>query len=102
MRYQFDAELWQHSGPAAWFFLTIPADIADEITEFTAGDRRGFGSVRVTVTAGRTTWDTSIFPDSASESYVLPVKRQVRDREALDAGHTVHVTLELAGLNGMI
>jgi hypothetical protein len=99
MRYQFDAELWQHSGPAAWYFVTIPADIADEIAELTAGDRRGFGSVRVTATAGRTAWNTSIFPDSASQSYVLPVKRQVRDREALDAGHSVHLTLELARHN---
>jgi hypothetical protein len=95
MRFQFDTELWQHNGPAAWYFLTVPTDIAEEITELTAGDRRGFGSIRVTATAGRTTWDTSIFPDSASKSYVLPVKRQVRDREALDAGQSVHVALDL-------
>jgi hypothetical protein len=100
MRYQFDADLWQHNGPAAWYFVTIPAEIADEIADLTAGARRGFGSVRVTATAGRATWRTSIFPDSASRSYVLPVKRQVRDREVLDAGHTVHLTLELAEHNG--
>jgi hypothetical protein len=45
--------------------------------------------------SGATTWNTSIFPDAASGSYVLPVKRQVRDREVLDAGDTVHLTLEV-------
>ncbi len=95
MAFAFQAELWRHSGEAAWHFLTLPVDVADEIAELTEHERRGFGSVRVRVTVGDTTWSTSIFPDKAAQSYVLPVKKQVRDREGLDDGEMVDLTLEL-------
>lgn len=98
MSYRFSAALRLHAGEAAWHFVTLPTDVADEIDDITTGTRRGFGSVRVTVTIGSTTWDTSIFPDAASESFVLPVKKQVRTRERVGDGDTVEVTLQLADL----
>lgn len=58
-----------------------------------AGPPRGFGSVRVEATVGGTTWRTSVFPDSRGGSYVLPVKRAVREAEDLDDGDQVTVTL---------
>jgi|SRR4051794_18694358 hypothetical protein len=96
MTYRFRAELWLHTGEGAWHFVTLPTDVADEIDTLSAGSRRGFGSVRVTVTIGSTTWDTSVFPDATSESFVLPVKKQVRTREAIGDGDTVEVNLKLA------
>jgi hypothetical protein len=94
--YRFRSVLWLHTGEAAWHFITLPTDVADEIDDLTAGARRGFGSVRVTATIGSTTWDTSIFPDTSAESFVLPVKKQVRVREDVREGETVEVALQLA------
>jgi hypothetical protein len=84
----FDAELWVWDARRAdsWTFVSLPADASDEIRELANGPRRGFGSLRVRVTVGGSTWTTSIFPDSARGGYVLPVKRAVRKIEALDAG----------------
>ena len=31
MDYRFRAELWVHTGEAAWHFVTLPVEIADEI-----------------------------------------------------------------------
>jgi hypothetical protein len=90
----FDAELWLYDGDAAWHFVTLPPDVADEI-EANATSRAGFGSVPVRVTIGATTWSTSLFPDSKAQSYVLPVKKDVRRREGLTAGDPVTVHLSL-------
>jgi hypothetical protein len=98
MDYRFRAELWVHTGEAAWHFVTLPVDIADEIDELTADTKRGFGSVKVDVTVGSTTWSTSIFPDTSAESYVLPVKKPVRTGEGLHEGDLIDVTLALAEL----
>ena len=92
--YVFDATLWIHSG-GSWHFVTLPFDVADEIDELTSETKRGFGSARVKVTIGSTTWNTSIFPDTKAESYVLPVKQPVRKAEQLAAGATCRVTLQL-------
>ena len=90
----FQAELWLHDGDAAWHFITVPADVSDEIEAGTVrGD--GFGSVPVRVTVGTTTWSTSLFPDLKRQAYVLPVKKDVRRREALSAGDEVSVELQV-------
>jgi hypothetical protein len=51
--------------------------------------------VRVRVTVGDSTWSTSIFPDSASSCFVLPIKRQVRKAQELEPGDVATVTVEL-------
>lgn len=91
---EFEAELWLYEGDAAWHFITLPPDISDEI-EASTTQRRGFGSVRVRVTVGATTWSTSVFPDSKRGAYVLPVKAEVRRRESLSPGSVVAVGLDL-------
>ena len=93
--FEFTAGLWRYTGQVAWFFVTLPHEVADDIDEVTADNRRGFGSVRVEVTVGSTTWNTSIFPDTKSESFVLPVKKAVRLAEGLDEGADVAVHLTL-------
>jgi hypothetical protein len=93
--YEFAADLWRYTGQAAWYFVTLPHDVADDIDEISADARRGFGSVPVEVTVGATTWKTSIFPDTKSESFVLPVKKAVRVAEDLADGSAIVVRLTL-------
>jgi hypothetical protein len=95
----FDAELWVWDARRAdsWTFVSVPAEASEDIRERADGPRRGFGSLRVRVTVGGSTWTTSIFPDSA-RGYVLPIKRAVRKAEALDPGDTASVTIELLDL----
>ncbi len=96
----FDAELWRWDARRSdsWTFVSLPADRSEEIRELAGGSRRGFGSLRVRVTVGGTTWTTSIFPGSAERAYVLPVKRSVRTAEALELGDVATVTVELLDL----
>ena len=94
MTYRVRARLWLYPGAAGWHFLTLPRDVAEHV-EAEAGPRHGFGSVRVAATIGETTWNTSIFPDRESESFLLPVKRQVRAAEGVVDGDTIEVELDL-------
>ena len=43
-----------------------------------------------------TTWLTSVFPDTASGCFVLPIKRTVRQANGVEAGDHVEVHLRLA------
>jgi hypothetical protein len=92
----FDAELWVWDARRTdtWVFLSLPASESEEIRDLAGGLRRGFGSVRVRVTIGSSTWTTSVFPDSRA-GYVLPVKRPVRVAEGLEVGDKATVTVEL-------
>ena len=97
--YEFTAPLWKWDGNAAWHFVTLPFDVTDEIDEITTGRQGGFGSVKVKVTIGRTTWTTSVFPDNKRESFILPVKAAVRKAEGLAEGTPAAVRLELVGFD---
>ncbi|HUP98829.1 MAG TPA: DUF1905 domain-containing protein [Aeromicrobium sp.] len=98
-RWSFSAEMfrWDEDGPS-WRFIRVPRDVADEIREVSL-QRRGFGSVRVTATVGETSWSTSVFPEQATKSFLLPVKKAVRDKEGLDDGDVVTVELLLPDLD---
>jgi hypothetical protein len=93
--YRTRAKLWRwKGGKASWYFLTLPAGVAEEIRTVDAGPRRvGFGSLRVTATIGKTSWQTSIFPAAQLKSYLLPVKAAVRKAERLAEGKAVVVRL---------
>jgi len=95
--FHFRAELWLHSGEVAWYFITLPTDIAAAIDDESIAPRRGFGSIRVDVTIGSSRWSTSIFPDSERGSYLLPVKKAVRTKQKLDHGDAADVMLTLSG-----
>ncbi len=95
MDYAFDAPLWRWEGEAAWYFVSLPEDVADEI-EDTPAQRGGFGSIRVEVRVGSTTWSTSLFPDTKRGTFLLPMKKQVRDREGLAEGENVAIQLSIA------
>lgn len=91
-QYEVRAKLELYQGEkAAWHFATISKKTAAEIKFFTqaSGVKRGWGSVRVRVTIGETTWHTSIFP--SDDIYLLPVKAEVRKKENLKAGQMIRV-----------
>ena len=57
--------------------------------------KRGWGSLPVTVTIGKTSWKTSIFPDAKAGAYLLPLKADVRKKEKILASDTVSFSLEI-------
>ena len=96
--FEFAAPLWRYPGADGWHFVSLPPEITADITDISTGIRRGFGSVRVAVTVGSTSWRTSIFPDSKTGAYLLPVKKAVRVAERLEVGDQVKAHLEIADL----
>jgi hypothetical protein len=89
--HRFEATLWRHDGDAPWHFVTVPVDIADEIAA--SSESKPFGSVPVEVRIGTMSWNTSLFPDNKTGSYVLPIKRSVRDSESIENGDVVSVAI---------
>ncbi len=96
LTYKFKTKLWFYGGKAGWFFATLPPDYAKEIDEIVNPlAKKGFGSLKVAATCRGVKWDTSIFPDKKSSSYLLPVKRDVRNKVGVSEGDTLDITLKL-------
>lgn len=94
--YAFDATIWVWpSQKAAWRFVTVPAEISQKIKTQFESKSRGWGSLPVEVTLGKTIWGTSIFPDKKRGAYLLPLKAQVRKKEGLKDGMSISLRLKL-------
>jgi hypothetical protein len=93
--YAFRADLWQYEGPAAWHFVSLPLDVADDIRATFDTHASGFGSIKVEATVGSTRWATSLFPDKTGGTYLLPIKKAVRVAEDLEPGDMVVVSLRV-------
>lgn len=95
--FEFTAELyeWDAKSDSSWVFVSVGQEVSEDVREMDL-PRKGFGSVKVTVRCGESQWRTSIFPDSKSGCYVLPVKKAVRKREKLGIGDTVEFEIDIA------
>jgi hypothetical protein len=99
LSYTINEEIWLYPGHGAWHFITLPVEYAQEIKILANPIKKGFGSIKVSVTIGTLTWDTSIFPDSKSKSYLLPLKKEVRLKCKLQPGDKVKVSIYISGLD---
>lgn len=96
------APLWRWMGGESggdWYFVSIDGDAGEALSahalmdRLERGRRRGFGSVKVRVTIGDTSWLTSAFPLKAS-GWSIPIKAAVRRAEDLAEGEPVPLTIE--------
>jgi hypothetical protein len=95
--FKMKATVWQYPGAGGWHFLTLPQEESEIIKEAFSALKHGWGSLPVTVTIGQTVWKTSIFLDSKSGSYLLPLKAEVRKKEKIGIGDTITFSIEIRG-----
>ncbi len=94
--FEFSAPLWCYSGEkASWYFLSLPVDTAEDIRACTDGARRGWGSIPVSATIGDSFWSTSLFPHKEGSTYLLPIKAEIRKKQALEVDKIAHVILSI-------
>ena len=93
--YKTKTTLYKWNGmKGAWFFVNINKTLSKKVkAEKQIPKAQGFGSIRVRVTIGKTTWPTSIFPTKEG-IYVLPIKAAVRKKENLQDGDMVSLMFE--------
>lgn len=93
--YKMRAKIWLYPGMSGWHFVTLPKKQSGTIKKLFGAMKRGWGSLPVNVTIGKTKWKTSIFPDKKADSYLLPFKAEVRKKEEIAAGDAISFSLEI-------
>lgn len=95
MKYSMREKVVLYPGPTPWHFIYISKAKSAEIKKKFGAKQRGWSSLPVKVTLGKTSWKTSIFFERKSESYLLPVKAEVRRKEDITYGDEVKFALEI-------
>lgn len=102
VRFSAPLQIWPNEAESSSVgFIILPPEAGEAIAahelarRLELGQRRGFGSVKVTARIGETTWDTSVFPQKGRESWFMAVKVGVRRAEGIEEGDAVEVELML-------
>mgnify|MGYP001582131621 CR=1 FL=1 len=94
-QFKMRAKVWLYPGMAGWHFVTLPEKQSAKIKALFGMMQRGWGSLPVTVTIGKTTWNTSVFPDRKAGMYLLPIKAEVRKKEKITQRDTIAFSLRV-------
>lgn len=87
--YTIQSTIWRYKGTAAWYFANVPAEQSADIKARFGSAARGWGSIRVRIRIGKTEWNTSLFPDKKSGTYLFAIKADVRKAEKLSDGDRI-------------
>ena len=81
IKYEFTAIPWQYSTSGGWYFVTLPIEISTEIRENLKWQEEGWGRLKAIAKIGNTEWQTAIWFDTKMNSYLLPLKSEIRKKE---------------------
>jgi hypothetical protein len=93
--FKIRTKVWLYPGMAGWHFISVPQKQSAQITTRFGVLKRGWGSLPVAVTVGKTTWNTSIFPDKKTGTYLLPLKAAVRKKEGIKSTSTISLSIQI-------
>lgn len=93
IRYGFSAQPWQFQGPGGWHFISLPIELAKEIRDAFKAEEEGWGRLQARAKIGNTEWETAIWFDTKTNTYLLPLKSHVRKKENLQLGKNIEAVI---------
>ena len=93
MEFSFASQVWEWRGPAPFYFVSVPIEMATEIKEFAAAVSYGWGMIPVAGRIGNTSFTTSL--GAKNGTYAVPLKDVVRKSEGISLGDEIAVELQL-------
>ena len=91
--YPFTGTLWKHQGAAAWHFISLPKSLSQEIRYLFKSEEQGWGRLQAVIRINSTQWEGAIWFDKKQDTYLLPVRADVRKLESLTVGDEIFVQL---------
>lgn len=91
MQFEFSGAIFEWRGPAPFYFVALPPEIAEDIKSESANLTYGWGVIPVTVEISGRSVTTSLIPREGG--YYLPIKRDLRVLLELEVNDVVNVLL---------
>ncbi|WP_116770057.1 DUF1905 domain-containing protein [Maribacter litoralis] len=95
IKYKFLGKLWEDQSSAGWFFISIPKNISKEIRENLQWQEEGWGRMKASASVKEIKWDTAIWFDTKMNTYLLPVKSEIRKKACLKSDDEIIVNISI-------
>ncbi|WP_298417364.1 DUF1905 domain-containing protein [uncultured Kordia sp.] len=93
IKYEFSSKLWKDSSSGGWVFITLPKNMSKEIRENLQWQEEGWGRMKASAIIKEVQWDTAIWFDTKTNTYLLPVKAEIRKKAKLKLDDVIAVSI---------
>lgn len=93
INYKFKTHPWLYNGTGGWTFVSIPIEISTEIRDIFKSEEQGWGRLKIKAKIGETEWKTAIWFDTKHNTYLLPLKAEIRKKENIVLNKTINVNI---------
>lgn len=91
--FKVTGKVWVWPGDSGWNFVYVDKNNVEKIRKNAKPHKMGFVKVRAKI--GKTEWDTSLFPYKREDTFLIAIKKAVRNKEDIWEGDTVKIKLTL-------
>jgi hypothetical protein len=95
IKYEFIAEVWKHSSPGGWYFISLPKEFSSEIRENLKSEEEGWGRLKAIAKIGNCEWKTAIWFDTKRSTYLLPIKSEIRKSEKIENEREIQIMISI-------
>ncbi|MDR3141429.1 MAG: DUF1905 domain-containing protein [Tannerellaceae bacterium] len=76
-----------------WWIVFLPKEMAKEIRENLKFLEEGWGRLKITAKIGNSQWKTAIWFDTKNDTYLLPLKAEIRKKENIETGQEIDIII---------
>jgi len=76
-----------------WHFISFPRGLAKEVRDNHKLQEEGWGRMKAIARIGGSEWSTAIWFDTKNDTYLLPVKAEIRRKEGVVIGQDIDVAV---------
>jgi len=95
IKYDFSGKIWKHNANGGWFFVSLPTDISEEIREHLKWQEEGWGRMKASANVNGLEWNTAIWFDKKLNTYLLPIKADIRKKASLKLDDRINVSISI-------
>ena len=95
-KFEFSAKVYQYSTSAdmiGWTIVSLPKEMSIEIRDIFKWVEEGWGRMKITAKVGDSEWKTAIWFDTKQDTYLLPLKAEIRKKENIVLGEDVNIII---------
>lgn len=95
IKYDFSGKIWKHNANGGWFFVSLSKEISKEIREHLKWQEEGWGRMKASTNVNGFEWETAIWFDKKLDTYLLPIKADIRRIAGLNLDGKIYVDISI-------
>ncbi|WP_370476523.1 DUF1905 domain-containing protein [Tamlana flava] len=93
IKYEYTTKMWRYDSSGGWYFVSLPKTLSKEIRDNLKWQEEGWGRIKAFAQIGKLVWETAIWFDTKMDTYILPIKSEIRKKTDLKINQKIDMNI---------